>query len=76
MTQHPSPIVQAVSERVANHMDAILKEFKSGSKITVIVRQADDPDGRRDFVLSNDTLDGGIAVLRRRKGPDTLRGDV
>ena len=58
-------------------MEAILREFKPGAKITVVVRAADDPQGLRDFVLSNDTIDDAIAVLQRRKtDPSTLRGDV
>lgn len=64
-----------VSEQVADHMDAMLKLFKQGAKITVIVRQPDKPD--QDFLLTNDTLDDIAAVAMRRKtDPKTQQGQV
>ena len=60
--------VECAAATVADHMDQILKVFKPGSKITVIVRQPDDPEGLMDFCLSNDSLDEAIALLQRRKG--------
>lgn len=76
MADHPSAMVQEVSEHVADHMDAILKFFKPGAKITVLVRRPEAPDGRQDFVLSNDTIDAAIAALEQRKTQPTITGQV
>jgi len=76
MASHPNNRVQNVAEQVADHMDEILRFFKPGAKITVIVRRPEHPDGRQDFVLSNDTLDEAIAALQQRKTQPTLTGDV
>ncbi|MBD8665262.1 hypothetical protein IFT59_18640 [Rhizobium sp. CFBP 8752] len=47
-------------------MDKILTNFKSGSKITVLVRAPGKPNA--DFCLTDDDLDEVIAMVRRRKG--------
>lgn len=75
MAAHPIAAVQNVSEKVADHMDAILQFFKPGAKIAVLVRQPDAPD--QDFLLTNDTPEEIIAAVTRRKvDPKTVRGDV
>lgn len=76
MPPHPNRKVQNASEIAADHMDAILALFKPGSLITVLVRQPNKPDGSRDFILSNDTLDGAIEALTLRKTAPTIIGDV
>lgn len=63
MAEHPNPLVQAVAEQVAEHMDRILRHFQPGAKITVLVRSPEAPTGDRDFVLSNDQLDLAISAL-------------
>lgn len=73
---HLSPVVQSAGEKVADHMDAIAALFKPGAKITVLVRAPGFPDGSRDFVQTNDTLDEAIAALTLRKTAPTLKGDV
>ncbi len=78
MAAHPSSAVQDVSEQVADHMDAILKFFKPGAKITVLVRRPEHADGKQDFVLSNDTIPDAIKALQQRVDPavQTVRGEV
>lgn len=76
MAAHPDRSVQNVSEIVADHMDAILKCFKPGALITVLVRRPDRPDGSQDAVLTNDTIDGAIGALQVRKTAPTTMGDV
>ncbi len=76
MADHQSMAVQQISEIVADHMDAILKLFKPGAKITVLVRSPAHPDGSRDFVLANDTIDAAISALALRKTQPTLTGEV
>ncbi len=78
MAEHPSPTIQAVAEIVADHMVEILKYFKLGAKITVLVRHPDTPDGRRDFVLSDDDLTLAALALQQRLDPanPTIRGEV
>lgn len=76
MPAHPNSIVQDVAEIVADHMDAILRRFKPGRKITVLVRNPDDPTGKEDFVLTNDLIDEATAALLRRKHGNGITGTV
>jgi hypothetical protein len=73
---HPNRIVQDASEIVSDHMDAILKCFKPGALITVVVRHPDKPDGSKNMVLTNDTIDGAIEALQISKAPQTVKGEV
>lgn len=70
--------IHEATQRVADCMDKILTNFKSGSKITVLVRAPGKPNA--DFCLTDDDLDEVIAMVRRRKGeapPQTnLVGDI
>ena len=76
MSRHPQPNVQDAGERVGDLMDEILRMFKPGAKITVLVRREGKPD--QDFVQSNDDLAEAIEMLKRRTDPKvkTLRGEV
>lgn len=76
MTLHPNPRVQDASEIVAEHMDAILRLFKPGAKITVLVRHPGKRDGSGDFVLTNDELPDAITALQLRLTAPTVTGDV
>ncbi len=49
----------------AEAMDAILKCFKSGSKITVLVRTPGFPD--RDFCMTDDSLPEVAQMIERRR---------
>lgn len=59
-------------EIVAEHMDDILKMFKPGAKITVLVRAPNDPEGLKDFMMSDDEPQELLNMVARRKaaGPN------
>lgn len=61
-----------VQDIVAEHMDEILKLFKPGKKITVLVRTPDDPEGRYDFMMGDDDPQELLNMLARCKarGPN------
>lgn len=76
MAAHPSARVQRTGEIVAEHMDAILSQFRSGAKITVLVRQPEKTDGSQDFILTNDEIIEAIRALQVRLTAPTLKGDI
>lgn len=57
--------IQEVTDEVSFHLDKILKCFKPGAKITVIVRRPENDEA--DFTLSNDDISEAIKALERRK---------
>lgn len=59
--------LQNAQHHVGYHMGEIIKAFKPGSKITVIVRPMGSEIGNMDFVMTDDEIDKAIAVLERRK---------
>lgn len=62
-----SAIVQNTANEVGYYMGRIMKLFKPGAKITVIVRTPGCPG--RDFIMSDDNLEEAMAAtLRRRNG--------
>lgn len=50
---------------VAGHMDEILKCFKAGAKITVLVRFPDKPTA--DFMMTDDDPADAIMMIQRRQ---------
>lgn len=68
--------LEEVTEVAADAMDDILRCFKPGMKITVLVRNPDNPQG--DFCLTDDDLaEVALMVERRRaKGPDIAQISV
>lgn len=77
MRSHPQSKVQSVAEEIGDHMDAILRLFKPGAKITVLVRTPDYPDGSRDMLMTSDDIENAIAALKCRQNPEgTLTGSV
>lgn len=54
-----------VQQIVAGHMDDILKCFKAGAKITVLVRTPDKPTA--DFMMTDDDPAEAIALIQRRQ---------
>ncbi len=56
--------LQNAQEAVADYMDRIVKLFKPGVKITVVVRTPDFPE--RDFVMTDDAFCEVVATLNRR----------
>lgn len=65
-----------VQDLTAACMDKIIKCFKPGAKITVLVRAPGFPD--RDFVMTDDDPAEAIEMLKRRQvaGPDTRGSNV
>jgi hypothetical protein len=57
--------LELLRAEVAGHIDDMLKLFKDGVKIAVVVFDPEN-DGR-DFCLADDDLDGFIDALRRCK---------
>jgi pyoverdine/dityrosine biosynthesis protein Dit1 len=57
--------LQNAQETCADYMERIVKLFKPGAKITVIVRTPYHPD--RDFVMTDDNITDAIDALTRRK---------
>lgn len=57
--------LEDVKHVTADAMDAILKCFKSGSKITVFVRTPGFPD--RDFCMTDDSLPDVAEMIERRR---------
>lgn len=68
--------VQAAGEYVGELADEIKKQFKPPMRITILVRMPDHPDGSRDFILTDDTLDEVVAAIARRKDQPSLVGAV
>lgn len=56
--------LETVRQIVAGHMEDIVGCFKPGVKITVLVRVPDHPT--RDFMMTDDTTDEIIAMVKRR----------
>lgn len=62
--------IEATRTHIAFHLDGILKAFKPGVKITVLVRTPGFPE--RDFVMTDDNPSEAIDMLRRRSAPNTI----
>lgn len=65
-------LLSEVQEDVSCHMDEILRCFKPGAKIAVLVRSPGYP--HRDFVMTNDDLDELTAMIARRKSMGASHG--
>jgi hypothetical protein len=65
----------AVQEEMSNHMDAIVRLFKPGAKITVVVRNPGYGDA--DVVIGSDDLDQAVQAIERMKkrAPTFRAGD-
>lgn len=64
---HTKNKVLSASDDVAFHMDKILKNFVSGSKICVVVLTPNNVDGSQDFLMTDAALDDVIDAVERRK---------
>lgn len=58
---------QAAAE-VSSHMDQILRLFKPGRKITVIVRTPG--NGEADFLMTDDDLDEVVGLVQRHQAQE------
>jgi len=58
---------------IASHLAQIEGLFKreAGVKITLIARSPGFPDGRRDLVITSDTIDDAIAALEKSRTAKT-----
>ena len=57
--------LQEVTDEASFHLNKILKCFKLGAKITVIVRRPENDEC--DFILTDDDVSEAIKALERRK---------
>lgn len=61
--------LEEVQQVVSDHMDSIVRCFKPGVKITVLVRTPGFPG--RDFMMTSDDHSELIAMIERRKLADS-----
>lgn len=61
----PSVALRQLQDDMSYHMDAILRMFKPGAKITVVVRNPGHGDA--DVVIGSDDLDETIGAIQRMK---------
>lgn len=62
-------VFDQLHENLSVHLDEILKHFKPGAKVTVVIRNPSVP-GHSGLVIGNDDLDEAIAEIRRRQNPE------
>jgi len=60
-----------VGATISDHMDNILRLFKPGAKIAVVMRHPGFPE--RDLVMTNDAIAEVIACLERRAASEARR---
>lgn len=58
--------LQQVQADVSDHLTDIKRKFKPSSRIMLFVRQANDPEGKQDFVIGDDELPEIIKMCERR----------
>ena len=56
-----------VGVEVSYHLDQIMKCFKDGAKVTLLVRQPSQPDGSQDFMMGDDDLGEAIRAIELRR---------
>lgn len=59
--------VEELRDEIGYYMDEILRRFKPGAKITVLVRREENDEC--DFTQTNDTDDGINGIVARRCNP-------
>jgi hypothetical protein len=65
-----TPEVARVGEIISDQLARLATLFKPGVKLTFLARSPDAPDGARDMVVTDDTLDAAIAALTIRRDAD------
>lgn len=58
--------LEEAQEEVGDHLDKIKSYFKPGVKITILVRTEGDSEGRRDFMMGDDSPQEAINMIARR----------
>lgn len=56
-----------IEDDVHRHADAIVRHWKPGAKITVIIRLPGDDTGRMDFITTTDDIDEVEKLILRRR---------
>lgn len=59
-------LVQAVALRVKTHLAEIGEMFNPGTKLTLVARNPELPDGSQDFVITADNLPDVMTALKIR----------
>lgn len=65
--------VQEVGAAVSEHLAEIAEMFKDGAKLTFLARFPDWPDGSRDMLVTNDSLDGIVDAVRIRQASESTQ---
>jgi len=75
MSGRPSPKLVSLQETMSDHMYAILRCFKPGATITVVVRNP--AYGDADVVIGNDDLDKAIEAITtlKARNPTFAQGE-
>jgi hypothetical protein len=60
-----TPVMRAVGNEIADHLEAIGRLFNAPVKITLLVRNPAAPDGSRDVFLSSDDWPAARAAVER-----------
>lgn len=58
--------LEETQEEVAAHLDQIKSYFKPGVKVTILVRTEADPEGKRDFMMGDDSPQEAMNMIARR----------
>lgn len=58
--------LEETQEEVSDHLDKIKSYFKPGVKITILVRTEGDAEGKRDFMMSDDSPQEAMNMIARR----------
>ena len=57
--------LENMRREASHHLEQIAKLFKPGMKITLVVRNPDEPDGEQDTLLTDDTIPEVIRALEQ-----------
>lgn len=60
-------LMNLLAESIGEHLTKIESYFAQKVKITLLVRNEEEPSGSRDALFSNDNLDTVIEAIRLRK---------
>lgn len=63
------PWQQQLHEALSSDLDRVVRRFKPGVKVTLVIRQPH-LEGDTGIVIGNDDLDDAIAEIQRRKELD------
>lgn len=58
--------LEETQEEVSEHLDKIKSYFKPGVRIMILVRTEADPEGKRDFMMGDDSPQEAMNMIARR----------